>query len=181
MFIAAMLLSFAQASGDGDVRIDHDRALEWSSGPWRVFPYAEEGSCDLGYSAPNGEYVTVAYGARQKAVQLLITNRNATSIDHGQVVRLTILFLREGKIVSRWPAMNFETRILRETERAFVSPALALSFLDDFAKADFVGVMTENDAGVGGAILDGSAEAVRRLRACGFGAAGLNAKDPFLK
>jgi hypothetical protein len=45
-----MSLSLAQPGGDDEanMRIDSDRALQWSNGPWRVFPYSEEGSCDLG-------------------------------------------------------------------------------------------------------------------------------------
>ncbi|MGN7931914.1 hypothetical protein [Sphingopyxis sp. 22461] len=178
--MALALLAQPTDENDVDIRIDNDRTLEWSSGPWRIFPYPEEQSCDLGYSAPNDEYWTVAYSARVKAVRLLITNKKATSVEAGRDVRLTILFLRNSKLSAEWPNTTFETHVVRGGERAFVSEPLALEFLDEFAKADFVGVMTDK-AAVAGASLSGSAEAIGRLRNCAFTAAGLNADDPFLK
>lgn len=183
MLLAALLLLGAAPddADSGQVQVDSERALQWSSGPWRVFPYPEEGTCDLGYSAPNGEYITLAYSARQKAVRLLVTNKHATSVEAGSEVALNVAFLRGGKIVSQWPRTDFETHLVRESERAFISEPLALDFLDEFAKAEFLGILTRDGAGVAGAALEGSAEAIRHLRSCGFSAAGLDAKDPFLK
>lgn len=182
MLFAMALAILAQPTGESDVdiRIDNDRTLEWSNGPWRVFPYPEEQSCDLGYSSPNGEYWTVAYSPRLKAVRLLITNKKATSVEAGRDVRLSILFMRNSKLSAEWPQTTFETHVVRGDERAFVSEPLALEFLDEFAKADFVGVITDK-AAVAGASLSGSADAVAKLRNCGFAAAGLNVDDPFLK
>lgn len=183
MIAMAIALAMSQAGSDVEakVRIDKDQALQWSNGPWRVFPYPDEGTCDLGYSAPNGEYITLAYSARNKSVRLLMTNRNATSVDAGDTVTLNVVFLRNGKMSAHWEQTEFETHVAQGDKRAFVSEGLAVNFLDAFANADYMVAMTTANVGVGGAKLEGSAEAVNQLRDCGFETAGLNPNDPFLK
>ena len=112
---------------------------------------------------------------------MLITNKSATSLSAGEEVRLNVLFMRGDKIIEHWRDATFQTHISDGDKRAFISEPLALTFLDAFAGAEYMVAMTMKNAGVGGAKLEGSAEAIRQLRNCGFAAAGLNPHDPFLK
>jgi len=182
MLWIAVALALAQTGSDPDstLRIDSDRSTQWESGPWRVFPYPDEGTCDLGYSAPNGEYVTIAYSARSKQVRLLITNSNATSKEAGDKVVLNVVFLRGEKMTDLYENTDFETHVQGDT-RVFISEALALDFFDAFAANDYLVAMTPHNVGVAALKLSGSSEAVRQLRTCGLRAAGLNPNDPFLK
>ena len=165
---------------DLKVTIQPDKSAYWKDDRWSVFSYPEEGSCEIGITPKDGEYLTVQYRPKLSAVTLLVTNQAATSKNDGEVVVLDILLLNDQDFTGSWKDVSFVVKVLPDGRRAIVSSILTKNFLSMFASEKFVAVVTKTGTMVGGVNLSGSAGAIKQLRACAYSAAGLNPADPFL-
>ena len=178
--LMATALAFS-APQEPAVTIDHDLPPYWR-GPqgWRVFSYPDERMCDLGFATPSGEYVTVGLHPADGRVNLLVTNRHATSVRVGETRSLIIGFLPGPDPHSAVAhAATFEV-VEAEGQRGLSASATYPAFLADFSGSTVMFVMTTDHAIVSAIPLSGSAEAARQLRACALAAAHLDPDDPFL-
>lgn len=163
-------------------RVDMDHPAFWTgAGGWRVFAYPEEQMCDLGMATPDDEYLTIGFRPREPGVNLLVTNKHATSLRVGEIRRLSVSF---ASVADDEPhgvhAMSFE--VVDADGRKLLSAANTYpTFLDDMAKAAEMTVSTPQQGVVAKIPLWGTMEAVRQLRLCAIKAAGMDPEDPFLK
>ena len=181
-YLLAIVAAFSLLSGqEQTTTIDHDLPAYWRGEEgWRVFSYPDEAMCDIGFPTPSGEYVTVGYHPVDRRVNLLVTNRHATSLRVGETRSLIVGFLLGATPESA--ITNFATFRVVDAggQRALSALSTYAAFLDDFARARIMFVMTPSHAIVSAIPLTGSAEAARQVRACAMEAAHLDPNDPFL-
>lgn len=177
----ALMLAGTVAAQDSTITSEPGSSAIWSKGNWRLFSYDDEDMCDLGFSLPDGEYVTIGYSPKVRSANLMVTNQHATSRKSGETARLTVVFTSPAlkRIVARRD-LDFEVLELAD-RRAFSALKTYPEFLDDLSAAGAMGVFTSSGALVRAISLDHSADAVRALRSCALEAAELDPRDPFLE
>jgi len=111
--IGYLLILFAtsalEAQDDHPSAAFHEEApIYWEDDRWTVFSYPDEEMCEASVQLTNEEHFTLAYFPKSKAFSFLATNKNATSLDEGGDVDLTVAFLKSGKADVGWGKRKFK-------------------------------------------------------------------------
>lgn len=180
----ATFLPTALAAQDVSVSVDPKGSVFWSGLGWTVYSYPDENMCEVSAQTKNDEDFTLSFFPKYHGFIFIMTNTNATSLNDGQKVDLSIQFVKSGKIDQGWGQRQFNVAKLNG-KVTFTSPLLPIPLDEDFATSEAMGIATTSSTGtfkpVAAINLSGSGSAIVKLRTCALQAAKLNPKDPFVE
>lgn len=170
----------------GEAVILETETMFWEEKHWEVT--AREDLCQLYGAFDDGNEIIITYNAGNDDLLLSFTNDDATSVKDGEERKINMYFgIQSGKngawqVTSDWENLTAKAKISENRiTRLFSLYLETKSFLSAFARNSGVTFHTTEGQRIGAYFLNGSREAVAKLRECSFKQAGLNIADPFLK
>ena len=174
----AALAAAAPVAGEDSTRY-------WTSPDWDVDAYADHCmATTVSELKEDGLSVFgVYYAAEDKYLSVNFSSPVTSSLKEDDKVTAELLFAstKRNEVDDGWGSPEFTVTKMDGGSTLFVLKIKAdavQTMLDDVSANDYV-ALQKNETIFAGAQLDGSAQAMKQLKACAFGIAGLNPRDPF--
>lgn len=147
----------------------------WRSGTWEIV----QGEHDCSLLSADG--LIVRYDSFLRKTELVAHNPSISSLAPGESRWLRFAWISSGRLPSLWKGRALFKASLHDGGTFLTAKTLHPDFLQDFARYDNFGLLTDADVPVVRVRLTGSASALSRLKECSRNRAAVSPSDPFAR